>query len=198
MSLIPIGVTVAIAAAEDLLSSIFGPTLNIGGIVADVTVQEKHVDELEITDNPVEQNADITDHAYKRPVECTIRVGFSNSSLNAEGDPNYVIEMYQQFLALQASRQPFDIVTTKRLYSNMLAKRVETVSDKNFTNATIIEVACREVILVYTETTSVPPAGNQANPQLNTPPSSTGAATLQPAPAFNFASAPFATAGVTP
>jgi hypothetical protein len=191
MSLVPIGLTVALAAADDLLSSIFGRQLNIGGIFPDVVVEEEHLDELEITENPVEQNAAVTDHSYKRPVEVTIKAGFSNSSLAAGGDPNYVIEMYEQFLTLQASRQPFSIVTTKRIYSNMLIKRLQTRTDSKWSNATILEIACREVILVYTQASSVPAPANMSNPSLNAPPTNTALSQLQPGPNFNPNSAPF-------
>lgn len=191
MSLVPIGITVAIAAADNLLSSIFGRQLNIDGIFPDVVIEEEHLDELEITENPVEQNAAVTDHSYKRPVEVVIKAGFSNSSLEAGGDPNYVIEMYEQFLTLQASRQPFSIVTTKRTYQNMLIKRLQTRTDSKWSNATILEMACREVILVYTKASSVPPPANMENPALNAPPTNTALSQLQPGPNFNPNSAPF-------
>lgn len=55
------------------------PLRMIGSIVANITLEEKHIDELEITDHPVEQGATITDHAFKRPVELTLRVAWSNS-----------------------------------------------------------------------------------------------------------------------
>jgi hypothetical protein len=50
-----------------------------GVIVAQITESERHVDELRITDHPVESGAPITDHAFKMPVEVTIRCSWSNS-----------------------------------------------------------------------------------------------------------------------
>lgn len=52
---------------------------SIGKIIAQVTVEEKHHDELEVTQHPVEQGANIADHAFKRPNELTLRVAWSNS-----------------------------------------------------------------------------------------------------------------------
>lgn len=49
-------------------------------IVANVTVEEKHQDDLEITEHPVEQGGAITDHAFKKPAEVTVRMAWSNSS----------------------------------------------------------------------------------------------------------------------
>lgn len=52
---------------------------SIGDIVANITVEERHTDELQITTHPVESGAPITDHAFKRPAELTLRLGWSNS-----------------------------------------------------------------------------------------------------------------------
>lgn len=44
-----------------------------------VTLEEVHHDELEITQHPVEQGANIADHAFKRPAEVIVTYGWSNS-----------------------------------------------------------------------------------------------------------------------
>ena len=49
-------------------------------LVANVTIEESHHDELEITDHPVERGSNISDHAYKRPNEVTVLVAWSNST----------------------------------------------------------------------------------------------------------------------
>ena len=48
-------------------------------ITAQATIEEMHADELVITSHPIEQNAPITDHAYKMPSELVIRMAWSNS-----------------------------------------------------------------------------------------------------------------------
>lgn len=54
--------------------------------IAQVTIEEIHHDEMEITDHPVERGAAIGDHAYKRPAEVVIRCAWSNSpSINPSG-----------------------------------------------------------------------------------------------------------------
>ena len=42
-------------------------------------IEESHKDELEISQHPVEYGASITDHAFKRPSEVVVKVGWSNS-----------------------------------------------------------------------------------------------------------------------
>lgn len=68
------------------------PTRSIGGVSADVTIEEVATDELEITEHPVEQGANVADHAYVRPAKITIRGGVTNSSrtVSAGGDKRAV------------------------------------------------------------------------------------------------------------
>lgn len=51
----------------------------IPDIVAQATFEERHSDELEITEHPVQQGAMISDHAFKRPSEVVLHMGWSNS-----------------------------------------------------------------------------------------------------------------------
>ena len=48
-------------------------------VIPQVTVEERHHDELEITEHPVQQGASIADHAFKRPSEITVKAMWSNS-----------------------------------------------------------------------------------------------------------------------
>lgn len=50
-----------------------------------VTLEEIHHDELEITHHPVESGAPIADHAFKRPVEVIIKCAWSNSPSLSSG-----------------------------------------------------------------------------------------------------------------
>ena len=62
----------------DILSTLFHQqSRKIGLIVPSVVVSEKHSDTLEITEHPVEIGAAVADHAYKRPSEVVMEVGFA-------------------------------------------------------------------------------------------------------------------------
>lgn len=58
---------------------------SIGPITATVTEVERHHDEMEITDHPVQQGATISDHVYRRPAELILEVGWSNSPQGSTG-----------------------------------------------------------------------------------------------------------------
>ncbi|WP_343724942.1 phage baseplate protein [Herbaspirillum huttiense] len=48
-------------------------------VMGQVTIEEVHNDEMEITDHPVERGSVISDHAFARPAEVIITAGWSNS-----------------------------------------------------------------------------------------------------------------------
>jgi hypothetical protein len=171
---------------------ILRPFRAIGPVIPDCTIEEHGSDRLVITEHPVEQGASISDHAYKLPAEVTLRYGFSNSTpqasflpsvLNAPniiggGSENHVREIYEQLLKLQIDRVPFDILTGKRTYENMLIASLDQTTDSTSEHTLMVTIACKEVIIVSTQSTTVPAiAESQAG---NTSPTNTGTKTPDP------------------
>ncbi len=167
----------------------FSTGRNIGGFIADLTISEEHTDEVTVTDHPVEQGANVSDHAFANPVRVIIRVGYSNSSQNAAGNSAYVNQQYQNFITLKLARKPFSIITGRRNYSNMLIIGLALTTDPTTANSMILTVTCREVIMVQTQTATVPPADQHANPQATAPTVSGG--TVTPVPASPNVNTPF-------
>ena len=149
----------------DVLSVLFNQrSRKIGLIIPDVVVSEKHQDALEITEHPVEIGAPVSDHAYKRPSEVTMEIGFSGGgSLLDFADTSALgislgtspKEIYQQILDLQASRVPFDVTTGKRQYSNMLIRAIDVTTDRASENVLMCVLTLREVIISQTESITV-------------------------------------------
>jgi hypothetical protein len=150
--------------------ALFMPSLrSIGGIVAEVTIEETAEDDLQITEHPVEQGAPIADHAFKRPSQVTIRAGWSRQhsyDLSAETG------VYGQLLAWQAALMPFDVYTGKRHYVNMLIERMTVPTDQHSEYALFATLSCRQVIIVGTQTTEV--TGSSPDPNAHADASSTG------------------------
>lgn len=165
--------------------ALFQPTRLIGDMVADVTIEEQHTDTLIITEHPVEQGASISDHAYHNPSELVLRVAWSNSSVQAGLGPGYVQEIYDQLLIMQAQRIPFNILTGKRSYANMLIRSIAVTTDQHTENALFVTLICREVIMVQTGTVTVPPASQSKLPRTTVPPTNIAPQQLQPAPNYN-------------
>lgn len=169
-----------------------------GPIIAQATIEEEHRDEMIITEHPVENGATISDHAFKRPSELALRLGWSGSPNPADaadqarrgGDPNYLRSIYIKLLNLQAVRQPFAVNTGKRSYDNMLIASLAVVTDQRSENALFVNATLRHIILVNSKTSSVPaPASAQAQPQDTAAESAKPAKTVAAAPNANAAAA---------
>jgi hypothetical protein len=141
---------------------------SIGGIKADVTVEEDERDEVTVTEHPVEQGAPIADHAFKRQEEVTIQAGWSSTK---SGDLSAETGIYGMLLNWQASFQLFDLYTGKRRHKNMLITSLAVSTDSHKEYSLMATIACREVILTKTQQGLNAYNGDQAN---QTNPTSTG------------------------
>ena len=149
----------------DILSTLFHQqSRKIGMIVPSVVISEKHTDMLEITEHPVEVGAAVADHAYKKPSEVVMEVGFAGGGTLLDFASNLTAtsllglspqQTYQELLDLQESRIPFDVVTGKRLYSNMLIRALEVTTDKTTENVLSAVLTLREVLISRTQQITV-------------------------------------------
>ena len=96
-----------------------------------------------------------------------------------------VRDIYKQLRDLQATRVPFDILTGKRAYTSMLFESLICETNEKTENSLMITAVCKQVIIVTTQTVTVPiNTKAQAFPEKTTPVQNTG--TLQLAPALNY------------
>ncbi|WP_080297839.1 phage baseplate protein [Burkholderia pseudomallei] len=149
----------------------------IGSITVQVAIEEVYNDELAITEHPVEQGAQIADHAFKRQPDLSMRCGWSNADYEAllgaaeatfdgGGLPSaqYVNAIYSQLLALQQARTPFDVTTSRRIYQNMLLQGLRLTVDAKTSSALILTATLKQIRIVSTQVTKLPPRENQADP----------------------------------
>jgi hypothetical protein len=162
-------------------------TRYIAEIAGFVPFEENHSDQLEVTEHPIEQGAKISDHAFKRPAKVTVKIGWSNSTVGGTSGSSHsgtssqqVAEIYQTLLGLQASREPFPVMTGKRLYDNMLLVDLSVSTDKTSENTLMVTAVFQEVILVTTESVLVDkvPAEAQASPETTQSTTNTGSKQL--------------------
>lgn len=133
------------------------PTRRIGDFSATVTIDEQAQDDLEITSHPVQRGAAISDHAYRKPATLTVKCGFNDST-------KPLSEIYADLLNFQNLREPFDVVTGKRIYKNMMLKGIAQTTDASTENVLSITASLQEIIIVDVRTTTVPPRARQASP----------------------------------
>jgi len=166
----------------------------IGPVKIGCTFEEAHQDELQITEHPVEKGAQINDHAFKLQPEVTIQCGWSNADLAAligtlesiftgGGLPSadYISTVYSQLLALQETRQPFDVVTSMRMYRDMLFKSLRVVKDQKTGEALSVTATLKQIRIVQTQATRLPSKEDQADPKGTAETQNTGTKAATPA-----------------
>jgi hypothetical protein len=164
-------ITAVVAAGSALIGLLTNnQTSSIGPLIPGVVLEEDHDDDVTITDHPVEYGANISDHAFKEPAHVTIQCQWSNTQASLfDFSESYILQIYGQLINLQASRALVTIVTHKRMYFNMLIEHVRTKTTRESAFALPVEISAREIILVFTTSTTLPPADQHAAPQQTAP-----------------------------
>lgn len=134
-----------------------GPQRSFAGIKGYVTISESTTDKMEITKQPIQNGAMISDHAFKLPVSISIQMQF------ADNFTQNLNQIYASLLALQqpippAVLTPFSVNTPKRIYANMLLSTLGCTTEKKTENVLSISATFEEVIIVPVTTTVVPPS----------------------------------------
>lgn len=81
--------------------------------------------------------------------------GAAIQGLLSGNSPGQVKDIYQKLLKLQEERIPFDVLTGKRSYVNMLIKSLQVMTDKTTENALIVTAHLQQVILVSTRSLQI-------------------------------------------
>lgn len=150
----------ASALGGSVMGALFLKNRSIGGYIPDVVLEERHEDRLEITEHPIENGANITDHAYKQPAEVEIRVMWRQNYTpvgsflfgNQIGSKS---DVYDGLLRLQRDRTLIDVVTGKRTYKNALIEELRVTTDGDTENALEVRARIKELIIVDTSITKL-------------------------------------------
>lgn len=152
----------------DVVQALFfrGQVVTIGELSPDVTLEEQLQDSVTVTDHPVEIGASISDHAFVNPSEVMLHIGFTDSkdflsSFLGSSSPTPA-EAYEQLRQMMTDRDPLDIVTSRRAYTDMLIQSIAVTTDEKTSNILLANVKLRQVILVSTSTTALKPAAQAA------------------------------------
>lgn len=190
----------AVAAQLGIESILIKPRRAIGPFSAYVTISERHHDDLDIVDHPVEVGAQVSDHAYMRPPEVTIECALSNSphaggllglggaitgtiggvqSIITGNSPDQVKEVYSRMRELQRTAELITVVTGKRTYEDMLIKSLTVETDHQTEHVLRVTVNLRQVMRVTVREVLIgAPAEEQADPQATLPPVDKGMVNL--------------------
>lgn len=107
-----------------MATAIVKPKLvQIDDLVIDCSLSETHSFDSEITDNPVERSADVSDHKRLKPETLTISGLVSNTPLGDAANESDAAKRgaraFDRLLELRAKSELFKVVTSKRTYEDM-------------------------------------------------------------------------------
>jgi hypothetical protein len=128
--------------------------LSIGGLVFDAILKTDHTSKLTATSHPIENGANITDHAFIDPAEISIEIGMTDC--NGDGVSN---DMFTSLLDLQHSRERIEVVTRYKTYTNMLIMSMSVPDDFMTMNALKAMLFLREIPVVGTQSVAVTGGG---------------------------------------
>lgn len=155
------------------------------GISVDATVNEEHLTTCDLTENPVEDGAKVTDHVQLNPAELTVEGVISDSPLgyavignvqnlarsvsSVFGGSVRSIDAYNELLQLQKSREPFTVITGLKRYQNMIMEELSVPRTSQTGAAIHFKAVMREIRIVKSKTAtnslSIKPASkNLASP----------------------------------
>ena len=142
---------------------------SIGGIQLDAVLSESHNNEVSLTTNPVEIGADITDHAVVKPKKINMLAQVSDTPLGLAAFGKIVDLVtglfgtstgenitrsnaaYNAIVQLQEAREPIELQTKLRLYTNMIITSVKTQQDKSTSRIVRMSIDLQEVLIVTSE-----------------------------------------------
>jgi hypothetical protein len=166
--------------ASGLINGVLGGSANYRlfsnknfSIAIPCSIRERHSDVLTITDHPVEIGSKISDHAYLNPQRVDIEIVYGSGQIDS------LVDIYQKFTSLQASRELFNIVTGKRSYRDMLIEVIECTTDARTENLLRLNLHCRQVIIVSTQIVQAD-SKDQANAKDTAAPTQKGTAQTFP------------------
>lgn len=148
---------------------------SLGGITLDAVITEAHTSTVRLTNNPVEFGADITDHAVIEPKVVNINAVVSDTPLGVaafgqivdlvtglfgtatDGNITRSNAAYNALIQLQELREPIEVQTKLKLYTNMMITNIDTNQDKDSSRIVDMFITLKEVLIVESEIVQLSP-----------------------------------------
>lgn len=160
-------------------ASIFTQDNPLEALEFDASVSEIHSGDTSVTDHPVEEGSDITDHVRRNPESLQINAIVTNHPILIArslrvlpsvrgGDPDSRAEDAYGFLKEHKDAGTvMGLSTTLRDYKNMVITALSVSRDSTTGNIVDISLTVREIIVAQTETVDTPEPTNPARKKKN-------------------------------
>lgn len=151
-----------------------GPKLRIAEFDVEVCLSEEATREAQVTQNPVEDGVDISDHVQVMPDTLVIRGMVSNTPVrflsgarslldlsNFNGDGNFegetrAFQSWSLLTDIHTEREPVEIQTGFEFYENMILTTLQRSRDKDTGNALFFTATFKEIVTVSSEFITLP------------------------------------------
>ena len=136
----------------------FFPALSTGvpPLVFDASVREEHGQQWAIASSPIEGGATISDHVQLQPEALTVDVALSDNPDSFAATPrNRHKDLYAQILAVAATREPFDFITTLAAYHSMVFTSISAPRSAETGNALICTLVIRRIEIATVDQAAV-------------------------------------------
>ncbi len=154
----------------DAVHIIAGPRLETdgGGVIIelDASISQSHELGAEVTDHPVEDGVDITDHVRPKPARVTIQGVVSAHPLVADGqtvEAGREIDAWAVLEEIILQRLPVTLVTTLRVYQDVILLAVSTIRQGE--RAIYPQLELRQIRRAQQQVVTLPPERIKTVPQ---------------------------------
>ena len=132
---------------------------NIGGLFFDAVLSTDTTDSLTITSHPVQNGANISDHAFNNPTIISMEIAMSDAMASVltgqfGGTNSRSITAYRMLRDLKELRIPVQVCTRLDSYSNMLVKEIHVHDDVSTFYGLKASVELQEIFIVDVAATS--------------------------------------------
>ncbi len=160
---------------------------NIGGLFFDAVLNTSTESSLTVTSHPVQNGANISDHAYMEPVRLSMEIAMSDAMASMVPGQFYgayskSISAYRALVDLQAARTPVRVQTKLNSYENMLITNISVNDDVHTQSGLRATVQLQQILIANVSSEKVSArswtsggAANKGPVQPKTNPKSIGA-----------------------
>jgi hypothetical protein len=125
-------------------------------LIFDASIREQHGAQWVATSVPIEGGARVTDHVQPQPVPLVMDVGLTDTpALYVKPQPSRAKTLYGQLLAIAATRQPMDVLTSLRIYTSMVITSISVPRSGDSGDALICTVTWQEIEIATVDQAAV-------------------------------------------
>lgn len=135
----------------------------IGGVVIDAFVEERHTMTSSVTQYPVEEGFNISEHVTQYPdglsLQCIVGphpVKILGGILDIASFKNQAYQVYEALVVLKELAEPIEIITGLRVYDNMIIDSINITRTKDNGQSLEFDMGVTQVTIVQSLETDIP------------------------------------------